>query len=138
MYIPKRYGESKIDSCPFCGKVSVTKNSQGVPVCTNHRTGELKDLKCACGSWLDLNTGKFGAYFRCGNCGNINLKKALEMNPQIRAGTTEKKDSQKDSQKIDRDDTRPSFSASKAALKIKPNPSPRETTVTSDELDYLY
>jgi topoisomerase IA-like protein len=67
MYIPKRYGESK--------------NSQGVPVCKTHVDKLLGDMKCACGEYLDLKTGKFGPYFTCMNCGNINMRKALDMNP---------------------------------------------------------
>ena len=78
----KRYGESRIDKCPFCGKMAVVKNSQGIPVCNNHKGSELKNLKCACGEYLDIAKGKFGAYFRCINCGNISFKKGLEMNSQ--------------------------------------------------------
>ena len=83
MRIPKRYGQSRIDNCPFCGKVAVTKNKQGVPVCSSHKDDRLQDLKCVCGEWLEVNEGKWGAYFRCINCGNINFRKAMEMNPQI-------------------------------------------------------
>ena len=83
MFIPKRYGESKISSCPFCGKNSITKNSQGIPVCAGHKTEKLDDLKCVCGELLDLLEGKWGPYFRCLNCGNINFKRGLEMNQNI-------------------------------------------------------
>ena len=82
MRMPKRYGESRINNCPFCGKASVTKNSQGIPVCQNHKDEELKDLKCVCGEWLDITQGKWGPYFRCMNCGNISFKKGMEMNPK--------------------------------------------------------
>ncbi|MBU0616016.1 MAG: hypothetical protein KJ601_08060 [Nanoarchaeota archaeon] len=78
MYIPKRYGQSRIDKCPFCEKTAVTKNKQGIPVCAVHKDSELKDIKCACGSWLDVREGKFGPYFFCINCGNISFKKAME------------------------------------------------------------
>lgn len=81
MRIPKRYGQSRIDSCPFCSKTAVTKNGQGVPVCVSHKNENLTGLKCACGSYLDVKTGKWGAYFSCFRCGNINIGKALEMNP---------------------------------------------------------
>ena len=110
MHIPKRYGESKIDNCPFCGKVCVTKNSQGVPVCQAHKDSELVNLKCVCGELLDISHGKWGSYFRCMNCGNINFKKGIEMNPQIK-----NKDNHK---KSDKDK--------------------KEITVTSDQLDFLY
>jgi hypothetical protein len=94
MYIPKRYGSYKIDSCPFCGKQSVTKNSQGVPVCIAHKKEELKDLKCVCGSWLDVKEGKYGAYFSCIKCGNVNFRKVLEMNPVQRKSADEDKKEQ--------------------------------------------
>ena len=84
MRIPKRYGESRIDNCPFCGKIGVIKNSQGIPVCPKHKCTELKDLKCACGEWLDITPGKWGPYFRCMNCGNINFKKGMDMNPKVK------------------------------------------------------
>ena len=80
MYIPKAYGQSGVDSCPFCGKVSLVKNKQGIPVCTNHKGAMLSEMRCACGKWLDLHQGKWGPYFHCENCGNMNLKKALGVN----------------------------------------------------------
>lgn len=80
MRIPKKYGQSRIDTCPFCGKPSVVRNEQGIPVCNAHRHNEVKDLKCACGEWLENKSGKYGSYFFCINCGNISFKKGLEMN----------------------------------------------------------
>ena len=79
MYIPKRYGESKIEDCPFCGKQATIKNMQGLNVCQLHKDQMLPDIKCVCGSYLELKIGRFGPYFNCLNCGNINLGKALEM-----------------------------------------------------------
>ncbi|MFH1642446.1 MAG: hypothetical protein ABIC04_06125 [Nanoarchaeota archaeon] len=84
MRIPKKYGMSRIDNCPFCGKMGITKNRQGISVCANHKDTELNDIKCACGEWLDIRQGKWGPYFHCMNCGNINLKKGLEMVPSIK------------------------------------------------------
>jgi hypothetical protein len=83
MYIPKRYGESRIEACPFCGASAYTKNKQGIPVCADHKHTELNDLKCMCGSWLDMREGKFGMFFICEKCGTRNMRQALEMNPQI-------------------------------------------------------
>ncbi len=80
MYIPKRYGMSKIDCCPFCQKHATTTNSQKVPVCAAHKQDLLNDLKCICGSTLDILNGKFGVFFLCMKCGNISLKKVLEFN----------------------------------------------------------
>jgi hypothetical protein len=87
MYIPKRYGQSRIDNCPFCGKIGVTKNSQGVSTCKDHKDKLVENLKCVCGEYLDLGVGKWGPYFRCINCGNINFRKAMEMNPNVKQQT---------------------------------------------------
>jgi DNA-directed RNA polymerase subunit M/transcription elongation factor TFIIS len=83
MYIPKRYGETRIDSCPFCSKQALIKNPQGIAVCNAHRDKTLDNMKCACGEYLLIQEGKFGAFFNCLKCGNINLKKALEINSQL-------------------------------------------------------
>ncbi|MFH2028976.1 MAG: hypothetical protein ABIJ08_07575 [Nanoarchaeota archaeon] len=83
MRIPKRYGMSRVDSCPFCSKQAVTKNKQGVPVCVDHKSENLNNIKCVCGEYLDVREGKFGPYFHCINCGNINFKKGIEMNPKV-------------------------------------------------------
>lgn len=113
MRIPKRYGQSKILNCPFCDKTAVCENSQGIPVCSKHKNQEL-DIKCACGSWLEIRKGKWGPYFHCINCGNINFKKALEMSTPIK----------------------------KEIPKSKPtktmNTNPKEITITSDEIGINY
>lgn len=80
MYIPKKYGQSKIDRCPFCKKQATVMNKQNVPVCVSHKYEVLDDLKCACGSMLDIMHGKFGTFFSCMKCGNMNLRKVLELN----------------------------------------------------------
>ena len=80
MFIPKKYGQSKIDECPFCGRHATAMNKQGVPVCVSHREETLDDLKCVCGEILEMLHGKFGVFFKCINCGNKSLKKALEFN----------------------------------------------------------
>jgi hypothetical protein len=82
--IPKRYGDYRREECPFCSKQAITKNSQGVPVCMQHKARLLDGLKCQCGGWLELRTGKWGPYFFCIKCGNVNFRKALELNPGIR------------------------------------------------------
>ena len=80
MRIPKKYGQSKVDKCPFCQKQATIMNEQGVPVCAEHKNDEIDDLKCVCGSTLDMLQGKFGIFFSCMKCGNMNLKKVLEFN----------------------------------------------------------
>lgn len=93
MYIPKRYGETRVDLCPFCGRAALIKNPQGLAVCTEHKNKTLPEMKCACGEYLLVQEGKFGLFFNCFKCGNINLKKALEINSQLIAKSmdTEKK-----------------------------------------------
>ena len=80
MHIPKKYGQSKIDKCPFCQKHATTMNRQKVPVCQPHKNEVLDNLKCVCGSMLETLHGKFGVFFSCMKCGNMNLKKVLEFN----------------------------------------------------------
>ena len=110
MYIPKKYGSYKVDSCPFCHKNATTKNSQQVPVCITHKNSIVQDLTCFCGEYLELKDGKYGIYFTCLNCGNFNIKKALEMNPELK-------------------DIKP------VKKKKQYYPSTKETTITSDEVD---
>ena len=80
MFIPKKYGQSKIDRCPFCQKQATSMNKQNVPVCASHKNEVLDNPKCACGSTLDIMHGKFGVFFSCIKCGNMNMKKVLEFN----------------------------------------------------------
>ena len=74
----KQYGNYKTDSCPFCGKVATQKNAQGLSVCRFHTKESLPERKCHCGKWLELRSGKFGPYFNCINCGNMNYDKGME------------------------------------------------------------
>ena len=80
MFIPKKYGQSKVDKCPFCQKQATAMNSQEVPVCHEHKEDVLEDLKCVCGSILEMLHGKFGVFFKCISCGNMNLRKVMEFN----------------------------------------------------------
>lgn len=123
----KKYGESRIDSCPFCGKISTTKNQQKIPVCQAHKNEKLPDFKCICGEWLDIQESKYGSYFRCMRCGNISFKKAMEMNSQqIKAKPkTENISTIKENQ-------------TESKITTKENNKPKEITVRSDELDYLF
>ena len=79
VYIPKRYGQSKTSLCPFCARTATRKNSKGIDVCAHHVKQVLEETRCICGSWLEQRTGKFGPYFNCIKCGNINFKRAMEM-----------------------------------------------------------
>jgi hypothetical protein len=81
MYIPKKYGQSKVDSCPFCNKQATTTNKEGFPVCIAHKDALFDDMKCVCGKPLESRTGKYGKFFLCEDCGPISVKKVLEFNP---------------------------------------------------------
>ena len=75
----KIYGESGLKNCPFCGKLATRKTQAGLEVCHQHTKEQLHEIKCTCGRWLEQRVIKFGPYFNCLNCGNINFKKAIEM-----------------------------------------------------------
>lgn len=75
----KSYGNYKTSNCPFCGKIATQRNEQGMDVCRLHVKTKMQEIKCTCGSWLETRSGKFGPYFNCVNCGNINYKKGLKM-----------------------------------------------------------
>ncbi len=127
MHIPKKYGVSKIDPCPFCNKASITKNSQGVPVCLAHKEANLPEMKCACGNYLSMMEGKFGIFFNCMSCGNKSLSKVLAMNPSVELkNTAPEKPAYK---KVENKNTNPS----KPLQKEK-----KEVTVTSDQVDVYF
>ncbi len=75
----KIYGSYQESKCPFCGKTATVKNKQQVPVCRDHTNSVLEDIKCICGEWMSVRTGKYGAFFLCDKCGPMNLNKALEI-----------------------------------------------------------
>ncbi len=74
----KTYGQYKEVPCPFCGKRATHKNAQDVEVCPQHTQSILEEIRCLCGSWLEQRSGKFGPYFNCIKCGNINFAKGME------------------------------------------------------------
>ena len=78
MYIPKRYGESRTENCPFCDSRATTTNDQNVPVCMKHKNKLLDDLKCVCGRWLDLKDGKFGCFGESEGLPGDNVHTVLE------------------------------------------------------------
>ena len=110
MRIQKRYGSYQRPECPFCPSQATTKSKEGVPVCTEHKGEKLPDLKCSCGEYVDLKDGKWGPYFSCMKCGNVRFSRIMEVN-----------------------DVRPS-DKKKPKKEFKPG----VTTVSSDELDFLY
>ncbi len=77
--VKKAYGSYKVNVCPFCSRTATQKNAQGLDVCHLHTKNVFEEVKCTCGSWLEVRSGKFGAYFNCLNCGNMNLDRVTEI-----------------------------------------------------------
>ena len=75
----KSYGNYKISKCPFCDRQATQTNQQGLEVCHQHTNQSMEEIKCVCGSWLEQRVGKFGAYFNCVKCGNMNYKKDMDI-----------------------------------------------------------
>ena len=90
----KQYGQSKVAYCSFCGKIATLKGETGLDVCMLHKSQKLEEIKCTCGKWLEQRDGKFGAYFNCINCGNVNYAKAMEIK-HITQDLTKKKTEKK-------------------------------------------
>lgn len=144
MYIPKRYGQSKIDPCPFCGRTATVKNNQDVPVCDKHKNTPIPDLKCSCNSYLDLRNGKFGAYFHCMNCGNINMRKALALNPDIgknqtksQEGTIGKEETKEKILDNQETENMPMEKRGSYYPASKQKQDRKEITITSDDVNYI-
>lgn len=78
----KQYGSYKTDICIVCGAQAFKTNAQGLPTCKRHMETDMPNLRCLCGDPVEIRTGKYGAYAFCMRCGNKNLKKILEMNPE--------------------------------------------------------
>ncbi len=112
----KVYGQSKQLECPFCGKIATTRNEKGVDVCVQHQKEVLEEIKCTCGSWLEQRSGKFGPYFNCINCGNMNFSKGMEMK-NITARPSQEK-----------------VTIEKKPIEKEP---PKEITITSDDVFYF-
>lgn len=119
----KSYGQSKIATCPFCGKNALSKNKEGIPVCIDHKTETLPDLKCICGEYLDLRFSKFGPFFTCMNCGTVSFAKAMDMNPPI-----------KPKNKVIPKEDKPK----PKTTEFQKFSSEGETMITSDDVDLFY
>jgi hypothetical protein len=71
---------TKMTPCAFCGNEATCRNQQGLATCMRHRKFNMDNLRCLCGEPANISIGKFGAYAKCANCGNVTLKKILEVN----------------------------------------------------------
>lgn len=129
MYIPKKYGQSRINPCPFCGKTAVAENPQGVPVCSKHLKNFIPDLKCLCGDWLEIKKGKWGPYCHCLRCGNLNFKRILEINPKIEVEQTTETEST-----IGNKETKNKKPVSK---KQEEQPTQKEITIDSNDPNFF-
>ena len=74
----KVYGQSRIDTCMFCGSTATSKNSQGLPVCREHVGETQGEKRCACGALLEVKESKWGPFYLCENCGPVSLTKAQD------------------------------------------------------------
>lgn len=129
MYIPKQYGQSKISKCPFCGKNAYFHNRQNVPVCKEHKENRINDMKCACGSWLEMKQGKYGVFFVCLSCGPLSMRKVIDINTPGMCYKIQRKSISAESQK-------PSILSQDSFQKINLKQK-KEITLTSEELDFI-
>ena len=116
----KTYGTYKTSTCPFCSRVATHKNEQGLDVCHQHLKEQMQEFKCTCGSWLELRTGKFGAYFNCMRCGNMPIQKGMEIRGITRVGLPEGMEDK---------------STPKAKSREKKDKT--ETTISTDDVEYF-
>jgi hypothetical protein len=141
MKLPKRYGQSRIEKCPFCGKTATVQNKQGFPVCRDHKGAVMNDMKCACGEYLDIKQGKYGVFFLCINCGPVNVRKAFELN-EVRDVSEEHEESKGKSeaarlynQTAKRMNEKESRKQSKPPIQKRQDK--KEITITSDDVYYF-
>ncbi|MFH1682475.1 MAG: hypothetical protein ABIA37_01640 [Candidatus Woesearchaeota archaeon] len=121
--IRKKYGEYQSKTCPFCERRATHKSEQGLDVCHLHLKQNLEEIKCLCGEWLEIMQGKFGPFFRCRNCGCMNLKKVKE----IQQITGQKKES------YIKVESRPELSIKKETIKKER----KEITITTNDVEYF-
>jgi ribosomal protein L37E len=76
----KVYGQSRNDSCVFCKSNAIYENSQGLPVCKDHKKEVINNQKCICGEYMEVKKSKWGAFYLCKNCGPISLSKYQKSN----------------------------------------------------------
>jgi hypothetical protein len=118
----KVYGSYKTTTCPFCSRMATQKNDQGLDVCHLHTKSVQDEIKCTCGSWLEVRSGKFGPYYNCINCGNINYNKAMEV----------KSVTMKDKPQVVKEEPK-TYSQNKTYQKKER----KEITITSDDVEYF-
>jgi len=148
----KTYGNYKTSTCPFCERLATSKNEQGLEVCHKHKTKLLDEIKCVCGSWLESCSGKFGPYFNCLNCGNVNYNKAMEMKEMRDSGNSPDSKLKVKSQKnVNEDETtdnqinvtkikkvvRDDFSTMMKKERLRKFNEEKEKTITTNDFEYF-
>ena len=121
----KTYGVYKTVTCPFCSRMATQKNEQGIEVCYQHSKQAVEEIKCTCGGWLEPRAGKFGRYFNCLNCGNINYEKAMQIK-EITKGTVKKVEP-----------LREAATTIGSRVVQKEKAEKKETIITSRDVDYF-
>ncbi|PIN74431.1 hypothetical protein COV20_00185 [Candidatus Woesearchaeota archaeon CG10_big_fil_rev_8_21_14_0_10_45_16] len=125
--LKKSYGEYKKINCSFCERPATQKNTQGADVCYQHIKNQLEEIKCTCGSWLEIRNGKFGLYFNCINCGNLNYQKAMSIKeitmPKLQKETAVSVKTPEQQPMVRRD--------------VEQKSERKEITITSRDLDYF-
>jgi hypothetical protein len=125
MKMKKKYGEYQSKTCPFCERRATQKNEQGLDVCHKHTKEFLTEIKCLCGEWLEILQGKYGPFFRCNNCGCMNLRKAME----IKRTTDKSKPAVKESIKKEGPKVQSKTTFTK--------PEKKEIVITTDDVEYF-
>ncbi len=138
-YRKKVYGSYKRITCPFCERGATHKNEQGLDVCHKHTKEVFQEIKCLCGSWLELRSGKFGAYFNCIKCGNMNYDKAMtikERTDKRFAGEIEKNKPELSESKNNNFEKECYGSTNNFNKKREKN-KPKEIIITSNDVEYF-
>jgi len=127
----KVYGNYKKLNCPFCDRTATQKNGQGLDVCHLHTKEMLPEFKCTCGSWVEVRSSKYGPYFKCENCGNLNYKRGMEIKA-LTAGKEDKSTSIEDNSIEKR-----TFATEPRAERRIEKSAPKEITITSHDAEYF-
>lgn len=58
--------QTKSTKCVFCGETATKTNSEGQPVCREHREKEPRDVACPeCGMPMKIKEGRYGYFWGC-------------------------------------------------------------------------
>ena len=143
----KTYGSYQVNQCIFCGTAAYSVNPQGIPVCNNHKSAEvdMDAIRCACGDYLDIKEGKFGAFFLCMKCGPRSIAKVKEINtitirgapkPPIDRFKQNSNSLSSNSSQSNSSSSSSSSSGSSGSSKTPYDPT-KELVITTDDVDYF-